>query len=219
MLEEAILKAAHSVFGPTREMEARFNEESGQIDLFQYMTVVDDPSDEKREIALEVRRRMVLKRSLERSWASEYFGIRATQRRPRNKIKISVISSTRSRRARSSVALRHKRQSKYSFSACATENAISSSTSSKTRRARSSKVLFDGSRKATTSSLTLVAPKEFCRFASKRRETYRPGDRIVALLKDIDREARGPQLILSRADGRLLEKLLKRKFPKSTKGS
>ncbi|MBP9111590.1 MAG: transcription termination factor NusA, partial [Polyangiaceae bacterium] len=43
-VEEAIKKAAHSVFGETREFEARFNEESGQVDLFQYMTVVDDVS-------------------------------------------------------------------------------------------------------------------------------------------------------------------------------
>src|SRR5580693_2442998 len=52
-VEEAILKAAQSVFGPNRELEARFNEDSGQIDLFQYMTVVDDPSDDEREISLE----------------------------------------------------------------------------------------------------------------------------------------------------------------------
>ena len=52
-IEEAILKAAQSVFGPNRELEARFNEDSGQVDLFQYMTVVDDPSDDDREIALE----------------------------------------------------------------------------------------------------------------------------------------------------------------------
>ena len=41
-VEEAILKAAQSAFGPTRELEARFNEDTGQVDLFQYMTVVDD---------------------------------------------------------------------------------------------------------------------------------------------------------------------------------
>ena len=52
-IEEAILKAAQSVFGPNRELEARFNEDNGQVDLFQYMTVVDDPSDDDREIALE----------------------------------------------------------------------------------------------------------------------------------------------------------------------
>src|SRR5271163_305788 len=52
-VEEAILKAAQSAFGPNREMEARFNEDTGQVDLFQYMTVVDDVSDDEREIALE----------------------------------------------------------------------------------------------------------------------------------------------------------------------
>src|ERR1700677_4751870 len=55
-VEEAILKAAQSVFGPNREMEARFNEDTGQVDLFQYMTVVDDPSDDEREIGLDEAR-------------------------------------------------------------------------------------------------------------------------------------------------------------------
>src|SRR6202453_4849393 len=59
-VEEAILKAAQSVFGPNREMEARFNEDTGQVDLFQYMTVVDDPSDDEREIAMEDAQRLGL---------------------------------------------------------------------------------------------------------------------------------------------------------------
>src|SRR5438445_9333781 len=52
-VEEAILKAAQSVFGPNRELQATFNEDTGQVDLFQFMTVVDDVSDEEREIAEE----------------------------------------------------------------------------------------------------------------------------------------------------------------------
>ena len=51
-IEAAILKAAQSVFGPTRELEARFNEDSGQVDLFQYMTVVEDVAEPEREISL-----------------------------------------------------------------------------------------------------------------------------------------------------------------------
>jgi N utilization substance protein A len=39
-MEQAILTAAKRTFGMERELEARFNEESGQVDLFQYMTVV-----------------------------------------------------------------------------------------------------------------------------------------------------------------------------------
>jgi N utilization substance protein A len=59
-VEEAILKAAQSVFGANRELEARFNEDNGQVDLFQYMTVVDDVADDDREIALEDAQRLGL---------------------------------------------------------------------------------------------------------------------------------------------------------------
>ena len=51
-IEAAILKAAQSVFGPTRELEARFNEETGQVDLFQYMTVVEEVNEPEREISM-----------------------------------------------------------------------------------------------------------------------------------------------------------------------
>src|SRR4051794_1868599 len=52
-IEAAILKAAQSVFGPTRELEARFNEDTGQVDLFQYMTVVEDVAEPEREIGID----------------------------------------------------------------------------------------------------------------------------------------------------------------------
>ncbi|MEZ4253185.1 MAG: transcription termination/antitermination protein NusA [Polyangiales bacterium] len=50
------------------------------------------------------------------------------------------------------------------------------------------------------------------------RESYRPSDRIVALLKDIDREARGPQIILSRTDVGLLVKLFQNEVPEIYEG-
>src|SRR4051812_33055342 len=40
-VEQAILKAAQNAFGEDRELEAKFSDETGQIDLFMYMTVVD----------------------------------------------------------------------------------------------------------------------------------------------------------------------------------
>ena len=38
-MENAILTAAKKTFGLNRELEARYNEETGNVDLFQYMTV------------------------------------------------------------------------------------------------------------------------------------------------------------------------------------
>jgi hypothetical protein len=49
-MEQAILTAAKRTFGPNRELEARYNDAIGQVDLFQYMTVVEDVSDPEREI-------------------------------------------------------------------------------------------------------------------------------------------------------------------------
>ena len=52
-MEAAILKAAQAAFGQTREMEARLNEETGTIDLFQYMTVVEEVEDPENQLSIE----------------------------------------------------------------------------------------------------------------------------------------------------------------------
>src|ERR1700685_4565813 len=63
-IEAAILKAAQSVFGPTRELEARFNDDTGQVDLLQYMTVVEVVAEPEREIAIEAVEKHKLDASL-----------------------------------------------------------------------------------------------------------------------------------------------------------
>ncbi|HEX2880937.1 MAG TPA: transcription termination factor NusA, partial [Polyangiaceae bacterium] len=50
------------------------------------------------------------------------------------------------------------------------------------------------------------------------RETCRPGDRVVAYVKDIDREARGPLVLLSRSDPHLVEKLFEAEVPEIYEG-
>ena len=52
-LEQAILTAAKRTFGMNREMEAKFNTDSGSVDLFLIINVVEDDAIEGREISLE----------------------------------------------------------------------------------------------------------------------------------------------------------------------
>ena len=93
-VEEAILKAAQSVFGPNRELQATFNEDTGQVDLFQFMTVVDDVSDDEREIAAGGRaRRRASRRRSARSSASRSSGTRTTRRRPPSRTRSSATCS------------------------------------------------------------------------------------------------------------------------------
>src|SRR4051812_9138941 len=52
--EAAILAAARRAFGPARELVAQFNEETGEVDLHQYVTVVENVKAPERQLALAV---------------------------------------------------------------------------------------------------------------------------------------------------------------------
>lgn len=51
-LEQAVLHAARRDYGATADLEAHYNEDSNEIELFQFRTVVEDVQDEAREITL-----------------------------------------------------------------------------------------------------------------------------------------------------------------------
>ena len=59
-IEAAILSAAKRTFGQDRDLEARFNEETGIVDLYQYLTVVDDTELGENEVSLESVKRAKL---------------------------------------------------------------------------------------------------------------------------------------------------------------
>jgi N utilization substance protein A len=55
-LESALLTAARKKLGQHRELEARFNEEQGEIELFEFKDVVEDVEDEYTQVSLETGR-------------------------------------------------------------------------------------------------------------------------------------------------------------------
>src|ERR1044072_7208934 len=63
-MQKAILTAAKRTFGANREIEARFNDDSGQVDIFQYMTVVEEVTDKEREISASDAKRYGLEADL-----------------------------------------------------------------------------------------------------------------------------------------------------------
>src|SRR6476660_8021954 len=60
-LEQAILTAAKRTFGLNREMEAKFNPETGSVDLFLIVNVVEeDDAIEGREFTVDQAKALVL---------------------------------------------------------------------------------------------------------------------------------------------------------------
>ena len=218
-VEEAILKAAQSVFGTNRELEARFNEETGQVDLFQYMTVVDDPSDEEREMSLEDAEAHKLQAELGEELGFQIFWHPADAKKAVEQDKDfgDLLKVKQARAAFGRIAAQTAKQ--VLIQRVRDEERDLIYNEFKDKKGELIKGTVRRFEKGNNIIVDLGRTEGVLPFKEQTpRETYRPGDRIVALLKDIDREARGPQIILSRSDPKLVEKLFEQEVPEIYEG-
>jgi N utilization substance protein A len=218
-VEEAILKAAQSVFGPNRELEARFNEDSGQIDLFQYMTVVDDPSDDEREISLEDAQKAGLQAELGEDLGFQIFWHPSDAKRAAEQDKEfgDLLMVKQARAAFGRIAAQTAKQ--VLIQRVRDEERDLIFNEFKDRKGELIKGVVRRFEKGNNIIVDLGRTEGILPVREQTpRETYRPGDRIVAWVKDIDREARGPQIILSRSDPKLVEKLFEQEVPEIYEG-
>jgi N utilization substance protein A len=218
-VEEAILKAAQGVFGANRELEARFNEDSGQVDLFQYMTVVDDVADEEREIALEDAQRLGLASEMGEELGFQIFWHPADARKATEQDKDygDILRVKQARQAFGRIAAQTAKQ--VLIQRVRDEERDLIFNEFKDRKGELIKGVVRRFEKGNNLIVDLGRTEGILPFREQTpRETYRPGDRIVAYVKDIDREARGPQVVLSRSDPRLVEKLFEAEVPEIYEG-
>jgi N utilization substance protein A len=218
-VEEAILKAAQSAFGPTRELEARFNEQTGQVDLFQYMTVVDDPSDDEREIALEDAQRLGLEAELGEELGFQIFWhpSDATKAAEPHKEFGDLHNDKQERNTIGRIAAQAAKQ--VLLQRVRDEERDLIFNEFKHQKGQLIKGAVRRFEKGNNLIVDLVRTEAILPFREQTpRETYRPGDRIMAYVKEIDREARGPMIILSRSDAKLVEKLFEQEVPEIYEG-
>jgi transcription termination/antitermination protein NusA len=218
-VEEAILKAAQSAFGPTRELEARFNEDTGQVDLFQYMTVVDDPSDEDREIGLDEARAAGLEAELGEELGFQIFWHSADSKKAAEQDREfgDLLNVKQARASFGRIAAQTAKQ--VLIQRVRDEERDLIFNEFKDKKGELIKGVVRRFEKGNNLIVDLGRTEGILPFREQTpREAYRPGDRVVAFVKDIDREARGPQVILSRADPKLVEKLFEAEVPEIYEG-
>ena len=218
-MEQAILTAAKRTFGMNRELEARYNPETGNVDLFQYMTVVDDVGDDERQISVEDARRHGLEAEIGEELGFQVFYLPedADKARQQDKEFGDLLKMQQHRRGFGRIAAQTAKQVIIQRMREAERELVFNEfkdrrgeliTGIVRRFERGSNIIVDLGRTEAILPAREQTP----------RESYRPGDRIVALLKDIDREARGPQIILSRTDVGLLVKLFEMEVPEIYEG-
>ena len=218
--EQAILTAAKKTFGPDRELEARFNSESGAVDLFQYMTVVEAVENSEQEITVEEAETHGLEAEIGEELGFQIFYLPEDRDKAREQDKqfgeLLGLDQSRSRFGRiaaqtaKQVIIQRVRDAERERVYAEYKSRQGEIITGVVRRfERGSNIIVDLGRGVEA----VLPPRE-----QTPRESYRPGDRIVALLKDIDREARGPQIILSRTDVGILVKLFEMEVPEIYEG-
>ncbi len=218
--EQAILTAAKKTFGPDRELEARFNPETGAVDLFQYMTVVQSVENSEQEISVEEAETHGLEAEIGEELGFQIFYLPEDRDKAREQDKQfgELLSLDQSRSRFGRIAAQTAKQVIIQRVRDAERERVFQEykgrqgeiiTGVVRRFERGSNIIVDLGRGVEA----VLPPRE-----QTPRESYRPGDRIVALLKDIDREARGPQIILSRTDVGILVKLFEMEVPEIYEG-
>jgi N utilization substance protein A len=219
-VEQAILKAAQNAFGEDRELEAKFNEESGQIDLFMYMTVVESTVEKPgSEVALDDATKAGLEAEVGEELGFQIFylpkDIDKARQQDREFGKILKIEVQRAQfgriaaQAAKQVLIQRLRDAERDLVYNEYKDRKGELIRGIVRRfERGNNIIVDLGRTEAVLPYREQTP----------RESYRAGDRIVAYVKEIDRKGPGPQIILSRADPRLVEKLFEGEVPEIFEG-
>jgi N utilization substance protein A len=218
-MEAAILKAAQTVFGPTRELEARFNEDTGNIDLFQYMTVVENVSLPEREIDMTMAKKHGLEAEIGEELGFQVFWHPRDAERARQQDKEfgAVLDMKQARSAFGRIAAQTAKQVLLSRVRDAERDIIFNEY--KDRQGQLIRGIVRRFEKGHNLIVDLGKTEGVLPAREQTpRETYRPGDRIVAFVKNIDRESRGPMIILSRQSPTLVDKLFEAEVPEIYEG-
>lgn len=192
-LEDAVRTSVERKFGDDLDIEVSFDEDSGDINVFQFKIVVDDPGDDNTEISLEDAQKhdpsVQLDDEVGFRLRVEDLGRIAAQ-------SAKQVIIQRMRDAEQEIIYEEYKERK---------NEIISG--SILRRDKAGWIINLGRTEA-------LLPKD----EQIPREHYKRGDRVQALIIDVRKEGRGPQIIVSRSHRDYMAALFKREVPEVDDG-
>jgi N utilization substance protein A len=192
-VEEAMKQAARRDKGLEREIDARYNEELGEIELFEFREVVEVVTDAEAQIALEDAHRYDPEAELgdEIGVKLDTSGFGRILAQTAKQVIIQMIRE----------AERDNVYEEYKDRKGEVVNGI-------VRRFEKGAIIVDLGRAEAVLPLREQVP----------RETYRPGDRVRAYVIDVNKNAKGSQIVLSRTCIEMLTKLFEQEVPEMYEG-
>ena len=192
-MEQAVLSAANKKYRNTRNLEAHYNNDTGEVELFEYVVVVEEVEDSYTQISLDEAREMdpecEIGDELGEKIESGDFGRIAAQT-----AKQVIIQKVRE--AERETVFNEYKDRQWEI------------VTGQVRRLERGDLLIDLGR-----AEAILTGKE-----QMPREVYRPGDRIRAIITDIAMTTKGPQIVLSRTHPQMLAKLFEAEVPEISEG-
>jgi transcription termination/antitermination protein NusA len=196
-IEEAVATASRKYYKTGENLKTRFNLETGQVDLFALKTVVQEGTNPSTEILIDEARALYgegvnveVGDEIEFPKATEVLGRIAAQT-----AKQVIFQKVRE-------AERENVYAEFSQRVGEVVNAT-------VKRFENGDIIVEVGRNEA------VIPRK----EQSRAESYNPNDRIRAVIKGVNRGAKGPQITLSRTDPALLIKLFEQEVPEIYDGT
>src|ERR1700747_3700422 len=193
-IEDAMVVAARKYYKTEEDLRGKFNSETGQVDVFSVLTVVAEVADPTREISITEARR--------KDPAAE---VGTEIRTPKSTDVLGRIAAQTAKQ----VILQKVREAERDTIFNEYHNRVGELVTVIVKRAEGPDLIVDMGR--TEARL----PKR----EQSKLETYNIGERLRVVIRMVDRAAKGPQVIVSRADAALVQRLFEMEVPEIYDGT
>src|ERR1700743_2186218 len=188
-IEDAMVVAARKDYKSEEDLRAKFNQETGQVEVFSVMTVVEEVVDPKKEVSLA---------DAKKKNPSAEVGTEIVASKPTDAFGRITAQTFKQ------VILEKVREGERDTIFNEYHNRVGELVTVVVKRAEGPDLIVDMGR--TEARL----PKR----EQSKLETYNIGERLRVVIKMVDRAAKGPQVITSRADASLVQRLFEMEGPK-----
>ncbi len=192
-LEAAVLSAANKKYRNTRDLEAHFNDELGEVEVFEFVTVVEEVENSYQEIDLDEAREIDPEVEV-----NDSLGM---------KLDASNFSRIAAQTAKQ-VIIQKVREAEREGVFNEFKDRIGELVNGIVRRYERGDLIVDLGR-----TEALLPHRE-----QVPRENYRQGDRVRAYISEVRMATKGPQVILSRTHVGLISELFRLEVPEMAEG-
>ena len=194
-IEDAVLTASRKYYRSDENLRTKFNPETGQVELFAVRHIVEEVADPVTEISLEE--------------AQELYGDDAEVDMEIEFPKPTDVLGRIAAQTAKQVIFQKVREAERDNVYAEYSDRIGDVVSGTVKRFENGDIFVEAGR------IEALLPRR----EQSRAEIYTAGDRIRAVLREVNKNTKGPQLILSRTDPVLLIKLFEQEVPEIYDGT